>query len=136
MALADQWTELLVRIRQDVGSWNLPAAAGWLFGSASREDGGSGSDIDILLITPTRDADEADASWNVQTDRLAERVRAWSDNTCEVLELSSDELLAADQRDDRLVKDLLEDAVPPTGVDVRTWLGRSRGKTTESVRRP
>lgn len=131
VALAGQWTELLGRIRDDLSSWVVPAEAGWLFGSAARGEAGRDSDIDILLVAHARDVDDngedaIEEVWSAQVTRLSDRIQAWSGNSCEVLELSGDELRVADERDDRLVTDLRDHAVPLTGTDVRSWLSRSR----------
>lgn len=126
-ALAGQWTEFLARIRGELASWALAPEAGWLFGSAARGEAGNDSDVDILLITPLLTAADISATtgaWTAQVARLSDRVRAWSGNPCEVLELSGDELRAADKRSDRLVADLCDHAVTLTDIDVRSWLNQ------------
>ncbi|GAB2445633.1 hypothetical protein GCM10027062_28040 [Nocardioides hungaricus] len=122
ISLSEMWTTLVQRIRDDLASWELPATAACLFGSAARGEAGTGSDIDILLL---RDdvrggpPGDEDGRWHEQVDRLAERVRAWSGNTCEVLELGLDELREAAEREDRLILDLRRDAITLAGRDVR-----------------
>ncbi len=49
-------------------------------------------------------------------------MRIWSGNACEVLELTGAEVAAAVDRDDRLVRDLRQDAISLMDRDVRTLL--------------
>lgn len=126
-ALAEQWNTLLSRIRAELDSWQVRPEAAWLFGSAARGEAGSDSDIDILLVrspTPTLPTGDADQPWQAQVETLTERVSAWSGNPCEVLELTTDELLQAVERDDRLVRDLRDHALPLAGQGVRALLRR------------
>lgn len=124
VALAGMWTNLVARIRADLDTWPIPPDAAWLFGSAARREAGQGSDIDILLIRPAGalNSEEISSAWQLQTDALTENVRAWTGNSCEVLDLDASELSAAVERDDRLVRDLRDQAVVLTGPDARTVL--------------
>ncbi|HET7355381.1 MAG TPA: nucleotidyltransferase domain-containing protein [Nocardioidaceae bacterium] len=130
LALAAMWATLMQRIRDELGTWELPATAACLFGSAARGEATWDSDIDILLIRDVdpASADADDQRWHDQVDRLAAHVFAWSGNTCEVLELSLAELNDAVGRDDRLVRDLRREAIALAGRDVRMLLRR---KTAE-----
>lgn len=128
LALTQMWATLVQRIRDELGTWDLPPTAACLFGSVARGEATSDSDIDVLLI---RDDDFAESEvdereWHGQLDRLAERIHAWSGNTCEILELSLTELQDAVGRDDRLVRDLRRDAIALAGRDVRTLLRRQK----------
>lgn len=124
IALAEMWTALVQRIRDEVASWELRATAAYLFGSAARGEATADSDIDVLLIrdVPVADPSRDDGRWDVQVDRLAERVLAWSGNPCEVLELSVDEIRAAAARQDRLALDLRRDAITLAGPDARALM--------------
>jgi predicted nucleotidyltransferase len=126
IALADQWGDLLRRIRDEFADWSRPPVTACLFGSAARGEAGPDSDIDILLV-PSDDvaaSEDADRAWQEQVDQLTESVRIWSGNTCEVLELTAAELADAVARDDRLVRDLRQDAIALTGRDIRSLLRR------------
>lgn len=120
------WATLLDRIRADLGAWPLRPEAAWLFGSAARGEAHAESDIDILLVRPPSAAggrtEESRTAWQLKTQTLAENVRAWSGNACEILELDTVELAAAVERNDRLVRDLREQAVVLTGEDQRKLL--------------
>lgn len=128
-ALAGMWATLLERMRAELETWQMPAVAVWLFGSVARGEAGADSDIDILLVPSpgARDSDEGRARWEQQTDRLAAKVRAWSGNACELLEMDPFELQAAAARDDRLVRDLRDQAVVLAGEHPRSVLPRKAG---------
>jgi hypothetical protein len=56
-------------------------------------------------------------AWEHQTGILAEKIKAWSGNRCEVIEMEAVELRAAVERDDPLLRDLRERAVALAGRD-------------------
>lgn len=123
VALTEMWGVLVQRMRDELAAWALPPVAACLFGSAARGDAHGASDIDLLLVRGDQ-LGNAEQEWHEQVDRLAEKVRDWSGNSCEVLELTSDELQAAVTREDRLVRDLRQDAISLGGRDVRGMLRR------------
>jgi predicted nucleotidyltransferase len=125
-ALGRMWATLLTRIRAELDTWSVPPRAAWLFGSAVRGEATEQSDIDIFLVLPSDgSASEAIASvWDRQTEVLAEKIRSWSGNPCEVTEMDPAELSAAVERDDRLVRDLREHAVALAGQNPRALLRR------------
>lgn len=127
LALAEQWPTLLGRIREELAGWRLRPIAASLFGSAARGDAGPDSDVDVLLVPPDDVAasDEAEDLWRGQVDQFVERVRLWSGNGCEVLELTTSELADAARRHDRLENELRRDAIRLAGKDVRDLLRHS-----------
>jgi predicted nucleotidyltransferase len=100
--------------------------AAWLFGSAARREARPESDIDILVVVPAGVMRSQGTStvWQLQTDALAENIKAWTGNSCEVLEMDAMELEAAVERDDRLIRDLRDQAVVLAGDDARIVLRR------------
>lgn len=80
-ALANLRIELLRRIGLVADTWPTAPALLGVFGSFARRDGDELSDIDLLLVSPSPDV-EAHAS------ELAEHVRAWTGNSCNVMTLS------------------------------------------------
>ena len=125
-ALVQQWDVLLQRMRDEIADWAEPPLAACLFGSAARGEADVDSDLDVLLIPVARVAtsEETERIWHRQLDQFAERVRLWSGNTCEVLELTVAELADGLERDDLLVRDLRRDAIGLAGRDVRELLRR------------
>lgn len=79
--LAEMRSELLRRIGELVDGWEAGPLLVAAFGSFARRDGDSESDIDLLLVSKAKSADE-------QAGELSGRVRAWTGNECHVLALA------------------------------------------------
>lgn len=126
-ALADLRQLLLARIRDEVEGWARPAVAVWMFGSAARGEGSSGSDVDILVVRRD-DLDEEDSAWRSQLAQLADDVRMWSGNACEVLELSRAELAQSVLTGQKLATELRRDAVHLAGAQPASLLQSRRAK--------
>ena len=129
LALTGLWGALLENIRTELQSWRIAPRSAVLFGSAARGDAGPGSDIDILLVLDDVQTSEGSAHaelWLEQTTHLVDRVRAWSGNECEILELTVAELHDAVIRDDRLVRDLSTDGTTLVGEQISTLLQKKR----------
>lgn len=125
VALSDLRAEALRRIGELVTSWPVQPDGVWLFGSAARGDGNVNSDLDLLVLRPAP-LREDDTTWSEQTMELAQQVRAWTGNACEILEYSPDELAALARHKDPLVDELLRDAVSLAGAPLRELIGRRR----------
>ena len=126
-ALAGQRDALLSRIRDELATWAVPAAAVWVFGSAARGDGDATSDIDLLFVRPDAVASD-DPTWLHQIDTLSGHVGRWSGNSCEPLELSRAELALMVSRNEPLVDDLRADALTLSGASPRAALRKARAK--------
>jgi predicted nucleotidyltransferase len=135
LMLADMWASVLSRIRAELADWSVRPEAAWLFGSAARREARAESDIDILVVVPAGAMQNEGTStvWQLQTDALAENIKAWTGNSCEVLEMDAVELEAAVERDDRLIRDLRDQAVVLAGDDARIACG---GRSTDDPVRP
>jgi predicted nucleotidyltransferase len=124
ITLAHLREQLLERIAQQANSWTKPAEAIWLYGSTARSDGGSDSDIDILLVRQVR-VDYNDSDWLEQILKLTEDVRAWTGNNCQVLEYTVKELQELSNSQDPLVASLLRDAILISGRTTSEVLANS-----------
>jgi predicted nucleotidyltransferase len=125
-ALTRMWASLVARIRDELEAWSVPPEAAWLFGSAARGDGTEHSDVDVFLVLPAGLESEAVATlWERQTEGLAEKIKAWSGNRCELIEMGAAELSAAVERDDLLIRDLREQAVLLAGRHPRALLRKA-----------
>ncbi|WBQ06583.1 nucleotidyltransferase domain-containing protein [Kribbella sp. CA-293567] len=111
------------RLQAEAETWEVPAAAVWLFGSTSRGQGGPDSDIDILVVRPDEVSD-SDPRWLTQLETLAEHATRWTGNPCEIVEYSSTELQRLVRRRERLVTELRRDAVPVAGTPPHQTLTR------------
>ena len=123
-ALASLRDTLLSRMRTELAGWQVSPVAAWLFGSVARGEATATSDIDLLLVHPPLSGD--DDTWDGQVDTLRELVLSWAGNELEVLSLDVDELHQLRDRGERLVDELLSDAVVLAGRDVRRLVGRTR----------
>lgn len=107
-ALASLRQRLWSRVAEHAGGWPNPPEGVVIFGSAARGDGGTASDIDLLVIRPANvDADDAD--WHANVTDLAARVTRWTGNPCEILDRSGKELRAMAAAGERLLSEIRRD---------------------------
>jgi predicted nucleotidyltransferase len=131
---------LLDRLRDQIRSWAVPPRAAALFGSAARGDGGTSSDIDVLLVRPD-EVDAADETWCRQVDVFRDRVEAWTGNHCQVYEVDSTGLrehAGHAEREEPIVAEWRRDAIPLFGEDLRAFSPylRRKGSDEPSPHRP
>jgi len=114
--LASLRLELWRRLRAKLSGWRIKPLYASVFGSAAREDGDAGSDIDLLLVhaplpgesdprrgsatlgrqlaglaaeLTTLQLTEKDAArWRSQVDQLHHEVRSWTGNPLQVIQMS------------------------------------------------
>ena len=111
--LARMRPELLGRIRAELNKWRPKPYYACVFGSAARADGGTTSDIDLLLVhapfpgdpQPPKQKRTSDSlmqmssspppvlaseakRWPGQIERLREKVRDWTGNPAQIVDLS------------------------------------------------
>lgn len=135
------------RLRKELARWRPKPCYACVFGSAARGDGDEASDVDLLLVhgpfpgdpKPPRQARVPDAfaqwwsqpmsssateakRWPTQIERLKEKVRAWTGNTAQVVDLSWAEWLT-NKDDPGLFAEIRQDAIDVT----------PRGPTVTSV---
>lgn len=84
IALTSLHGALVGRIRSWLERRDEPVVAAGLYGSAARRDGGSDSDIDLVVVVRDGDADEL-------VDELADAVERWSGNRGHVQGLTVEE---------------------------------------------
>ncbi len=141
--LAGLRLEVWKRLRATLGTWNPQPVYGCVFGSAARGDGGSDSDVDVLLVHPPfpGDADPRRRSsglstqlagyaseltsfqltprqtgkWRRQLDELHDLVRAWTGNPLQAVEMSSFEWADHRRRQSGLFRDISRDAIKVAG---------------------
>lgn len=105
---------LLDQLFSTIHAWQVQPEQATLFGSTARGDGDESSDIDILLV---RDG-KATVAWETQVHDLAEKVRVWTGNEVQIVDVD-----AATWR--RMIKeaDPLVASVAADGIDLiaATW---------------
>lgn len=136
--LAGLRTELFSRIRKELGKWRPKPYYACVFGSAARGDGDTDSDIDLLLVhvpfpgdpKPPRQPRVRDAvvqslsrpeaalavearRWPGQLDALREKIRAWTGNHSQIIDLSWSEWVGHRQ-EEGLFAEVRRDAIEVT----------------------
>ena len=84
--------ELRARVADRVAAWGLPPLSLVVYGSVTRGEATSASDLDVLLVRP--DATEPDdAIWQGQVADLADRLRRWTGRQTSLIDMSRHELV-------------------------------------------
>ncbi len=117
MILAGLKDELLRRLRETIGLWDIPPVHASLFGSAARGDGDTSSDIDLLLIRAPDIAAE-DVRWREQLDALAASVVQWTGNRLSIAELSEADVRRIEAEEGSILRETDEDAILLAGADI------------------
>jgi hypothetical protein len=116
---------LIERIRDRIAGWEVQPIHASIFGSAARGDGGTDSDIDILVVRP-RDADEEDERWRSQIDSLAADVHSWSGNHAGIAEIPERDLARLRRERPPVVASVEADAITLTGDEPSMLFRRRR----------
>lgn len=121
-ALTSLRATLIERLKEALADWDPAPTHASVFGSAARGDGGTDSDIDLLLVRPDQ-VDEEDRRWRGQIDELASSVQRWTGNRLAPLELDASEVQRLARDRPPLVDELRSDAIALVGPRIRTLLG-------------
>lgn len=116
--------ELLDRLGSELAHWMVEPQHAGLFGSFARGDAGSESDIDVLLVRPSHMADEDESTWLEQLERLDGRIRAWTGNEAQIIDLTPGTLTSMARDDDPLVASWRRDEIPLRGGPLGDLLRR------------
>lgn len=106
--LASLRTRLWDRIAQHSTDWAHPPEAVIVYGSTARGNGGTTSDIDLLVIRPSNVTDD-DTEWHRDVTDLAAHVTRCTGNPCEVLDRSPEELRSMAAAGERLLGEIRRD---------------------------
>ncbi len=113
--------ELVSRLRELIGDWDVAPLHASLFGSAARGDGDAQSDIDIFLVRP-KAIEEDEEEWRGCVDDLTESVERWTGNVASIIELPEAKLGALRKRRPPALSGLTRDAIDLAGLPVRKIL--------------
>ncbi|HZI96629.1 MAG TPA: hypothetical protein VFD41_03780 [Actinomycetales bacterium] len=106
---------LLELLSQELAAWEIAPLHASLFGSASRGDGGTASDLDILVVR-TDDLDtEQRGRWDDQLFTTGQRVRAATGNPVNWFDATVGDLARAVQGGETIVADWRRDGTPLVG---------------------
>lgn len=103
--------EIVTRIRREVTGWAVEPSHASLFGSFARGDAGSDSDIDVLIVHPEPAAEFDEDKWLEQLGHLDNRIRAWTGNTAQLIDLDWITLGQMARQNDPLVDSWRAEAV-------------------------
>jgi len=106
VALLRAEDELPRRLRKEISSWQVPATAAAMYGSAARRDGDTDSDIDLLLIRP--------ADFGSRHDL----VQRWTGNRCQVTDRSVSSLKRLARSHEPIIDEWRKDAIKLAGADI------------------
>jgi DNA-binding transcriptional ArsR family regulator len=123
--LADVWTELERRLRDEVAGWQVAPVHVSIFGSAARGDGDTASDIDIFVIRPP-DVPDDDPEWRGQLDQLSDHVLAWTGNHVGLSEVSEADVRRLRRERPPVVAELSREAITIAGPEPAELLGVRR----------
>jgi predicted nucleotidyltransferase len=118
--------EIVGHIRTELGKWVVKPAHAGLFGSFARGTANSESDIDVLLVRPEPPTGLDEDEWLEQLDRLDRRIRAWTGNAAQIIDLAPGTLRQMARDADPLVGSWRADEVHLQGetlVDLLRRLG-------------
>ncbi|MGN6203242.1 MAG: nucleotidyltransferase domain-containing protein [Solirubrobacterales bacterium] len=120
--LAHMRTEVIDRLRSEVGAWEIAAAHVSLFGSFARGEGNTESDIDLLVIRPKKVKSE-NPRWREQLDLLARQVRRWTGNPAGIVEVGKGEIPQLREEAPPILEELRNDAITVVGAETQALLG-------------
>jgi hypothetical protein len=121
-ALTSLRATLIERLEETLGGWDPAPAHASVFGSVARGDGGTDSDIDVLLVRPDS-VDEEHHCWRGQIDDLASDAARWTGNRLAPLEIDESGVRRLARDRPPLVDELRSDAITLLGPGIRTLLG-------------
>lgn len=118
--------EIVDLIRGEVNSWQVVPTHVGLFGSFARGTANAGSDIDVLVVRPEQLDAAVEDAWLDQLSRLHDRIRSWTGNAAQVLDLAPAMLGQMAHQGDPLVDSWRADMVHVQGERLLDLLRRLR----------
>jgi predicted nucleotidyltransferase/predicted transcriptional regulator len=110
--------ELVGRLRELIGGWDIAPVHASLFGSAARGDGDAESDIDVFLVRPKAIAEDQ-GEWRGLVEHLAESIERWTGNDAGIVELPESELAKLRKRHPPVLRNLARDGIEIAGLPIR-----------------
>ncbi|MGH7868694.1 MAG: nucleotidyltransferase domain-containing protein, partial [Candidatus Dormibacteraceae bacterium] len=118
--LTSMRTDLIRKIRAVVTSWSPQPIHLSMFGSAARADGGTESDIDLLLIRP-EGVESVDEGWNRQMNNLRESIQLWTGNRVSYTQYDEKDFRELfTNRKEPFLKEWREDAIDLGGMSTHS----------------
>jgi predicted nucleotidyltransferase len=127
-ALLGMRAAVVERIRDVVQNWKPAALHVVVFGSMARADGGTESDIDLLIVR-LDEVDAEDGEWRRQVAELEDSVRRWTGNRAQPIELALSDALEMVRRKHGLLQDIERDGIVVAGWPLSQLLTRTPAGT-------
>lgn len=115
----------LERMGTTAGELPLPPVSVIIFGSFARREADRHSDIDAVLVRPD-DIDDDDENWGDGVEQWRERVRAFTGNTVEVIEVDRTEVTEKLASASSLWRDIARDGIVAHGATLNDLRERVR----------
>jgi len=124
VALVELRARLVEFLRAEVTSWERRPLHASLFGSAARGDGGTGSDLDLLMVRPAGGTEADEEAWENQLVDSGERILAATGNRASWFVASPDDLERAVRANEPVVTEWRRDGIHLTGQRLAALLRR------------
>ena len=136
-ALVDLRGKLFERMAETIMKWQVRPESVAVFGSAARGDGGTDSDIDILVLRPEslyrssldefgREVDQNSNEdwdrWSTQLYEFGRLVLRWSGNPASLIQTTRSQLKDMQENQEPIIKSLQSDIRQIWGKDVKKIL--------------
>lgn len=118
--------QIFANIRVEVAGWQIAPLHAGLFGSFARGTAHSDSDIDVLLVRPEVLAEHAEDAWLDQLGHLERRIRDWTGNAAQIIDLAPGTLGQMAHDGDPLVDSWRAEDIPVHGERFLDLLRRLR----------
>ncbi len=115
LALLNLRGRLMDLLRSEVESWERRPVHVSLFGSAARGDGGTASDLDLLVVQPDRRSGPDDERWEQQLFDSGERILAATGNRAAWLVTTPSDLRGAVKAGEPIVTEWRRDGIHLAG---------------------
>lgn len=122
VALATQKSQLIERLQVALGAWPIAPVYAALFGSSARGDHTTASDIDIFIVRPDREEEDA---WDEQVALLSATASRWTGNDTRVISFSASQVQRT-AHDEPLFANVAREGIYLAGD--RDWLTRTLRK--------
>jgi predicted nucleotidyltransferase len=102
-ALSAVRREIIDRIGRELAGWQLMPAHAGLFGSFARATADADSDVDVLIVRQDGMDAAVEDAWLDQLAHLQDKIRAWTGNAAQLVDLSPSTLGLMVRQNDPLV---------------------------------
>lgn len=119
--IAEIRIELLDRLTKNLSGWQVAPVHASMFGSAARGDGGTESDIDLLIVHPS-DVDQKRRVWDAQLAEFSRLVFDSTGNRASIVDLAEPDLEKMLEFKQPIIDELRRDAIDLAGVPLREML--------------